>query len=135
MRKVLIFVFLVAVGCDKEDDPEKYTSFNGFWVVRTPDDATTVSFRIALDADNNTVIDRALVEHNGKNYDSQPIDGALIVTSPTEIESLTLVGDGFVVRFLTLTTNSDFTQLQIANSIFTIDGAFREFSMISATRN
>lgn len=135
MRKVLIFFLLLGVACDKEDDPEKYTSFNGYWIVRTPDDATTVTFRIAVDSDNITVIDRASLEHNGKNYDSQPIDGALIVTSPTEIESLTLVGDGFVVRFLTLTTNGDFTQMEIANSIFTIDGAFREFSMIKAVRN
>lgn len=136
MRKLsVIFILFLGLSCNKDDDPEKYTSFNGYWIVRTPDDATAVTFSIGVDSDNKPAIVRASVEHNGSDYNSQPIDGALIVTSPTEIESLTLVTDRFVIRFLTLTANNDFTQMQIANSIFTIDGGFREFSMLSATRN
>lgn len=135
MRKLVIFFFFLAIACDKEDDPEKFSSLNGYWVVRTPDEATTVTFRIAVDADNNTVIDRASVQHDGNDYNSEPIDAALIIASPTEIESLTLVSGRLIIRFLAMTANSDFTQLQIDNSIFTIDGAFREFSMIQATRN
>ena len=135
MRKLVIFIFLLGVACDQDDDPEKFSSFNGYWIVRTPDEATTVTFRIAVDADSNTIIDRASVQHDGEDLDADPIDGALIVTSPAEIESLTLVSDRLIIRFLTMTANSDFTQMQIDNSIFTIDGAFREFSMIQATRN
>jgi hypothetical protein len=136
MRKLpMIFILFLGLSCNKDDDPEKFTSFNGYWIVRTPDDATTVTFRISVDADNNPIIDRTSVQHSGADYNSQPIDAELIVTSPTEIESVTFVTGRFVIRLLTLSTNSDFTEMQIANSIFTIDGGFREFSMISATRN
>lgn len=128
-----MILFLV-LACSKDDDPEKYTSISGYWVVRTPDGATTVGFRIGLDADNVHVVDRASVQHNGTDYNEQPIDTDIIVTSDTEIESVTLVTNRFVIRLLTLTSNSGFTEMEIENSIFTIDGEIREFSMFNATR-
>jgi len=136
MRKLpVILILFLGLSCNNDDDPQKYTSILGYWVVRTPDDATTVTFRIALDADSVYIVDKASVQHNGSDYNSQPIDAALIVTSETEIESLTLVTNQFVIRLLTMSANSTFTEMQIANSIFTIDGVIREFSMFSATRN
>jgi hypothetical protein len=38
------------------------------------------------------------------------------------------------VRFQEITVNNSFTEMQINISSFNIDGAFREFPMIKATR-
>ena len=131
---VMLIVFL-ALACNKEDDPEKYTSINGYWVVRTPDGATTVTFRIILDADNNHVIDRTQVRHNNTDYDSEPVDAAIIVTNANEIESITFRTSDLVIRFWTITVNSDFTGMTITNSSLVIDGGIREFEMLPVTRH
>ena len=136
MRKFSLILFLIlGLACNKDDDPEKYTSINGAWVVRTPDDATTVVFNVAVDSDNNPVVQSASVTENGSPLTSQPIDAAIIVISPQEVESVTLRADVFVIRLLDISVNNDFTEMEITNSIFLINGAFREFSGIKATRN
>lgn len=141
MRRLSVILFLVlAFACDKDDDPEKFTSINGYWVVRTPDDATTVTFRIVQDSDSEYAVDAVLVSHNGTNYDSKPVEARIAVTSPTEIESITLINTDatipfFVIRFQQITVNSDFTEMDIGISSFTIDGVINGFPMIKATRN
>ena len=135
MRNLSVFLFLfLAFACSKDDDPEKFTSINGYWVVRSPDNETTVTFRIGVDPDNKQVINAAFVNHNGADYNSQPINSVLVVTSATQIESITFLTDQIVIRFLELSANSEFTEMDIANSSFRIDGVFREFAMIKATR-
>lgn len=134
MRQLCCFLILLfACGCG-DDDPKKYSSINGYWIVRTPDNATSVTFRIGQNTDKEFVIESVLVNHNGTDYNTQPVDTQIIVTSPTEIESITFRADIFVIRFLTITVNSEFTELAITNSSVRIDQDFREFPMIKATR-
>ena len=141
MRKIAVFLLiLVSAACDKDEDPDKFSSLNGYWTVRTPDGSTTVTFRIALDSDNITVIDKASVVHNGTDFNSKPIDAGIVLLSDRAIESVTLVNNSFevpyfVIRFLGLSSNENFTEMQIENSIFNINGQFREFQSIKATRN
>ena len=140
MRKLPLILFLIlGVACNKEDDPEKFTSFNGYWFVRTPDDSTTVTFRIGVDADNENTVSFASVRHNQTDYNSKPIDAGIVATTASEIESITILNNipqapFFVIRFLEITVNSDFTEMDITNSTFNIDGGYREFAMIKATR-
>ncbi len=140
MRKVPLFLFLIVVSaCNKDDDPKKYTSADGFWIVRTPDQATEVTFRIGQDADNLYIVDNVVVRHNGTDYNTKPIDGGISVLSATEIESITMVNNSttppfFVVRFQEISLNNDFTEMMINISSINIDGAFRQFPMIKATR-
>lgn len=141
MRRIVVFLVLVlSVACDKEDDPDKLTSINGYWIVRTPDGQTDVTFRIGHDSDNITVIDRASVIHNGIDFNSKPVDSDIVLVSAREIESITLVNNSldvpyFVIRLLNLSANEEFTEMQIESSIFNINGEFRQFEMITATRN
>jgi hypothetical protein len=134
MRKVCCFlILLVTCGCG-DDDPKKYSSINGYWIVRTPDNATDVTFRIGQNADKEFIIESVLVNHNGADYNTEPVDSQIIVTSPTEIESITFRANSFVIRFLTITVNSEFTEMEITNSSVRIDQDFREFEMMKATR-
>ena len=141
MHKIrTIVLLLLAVCCNKDDDPEKFTSINGFWTLRTPDSQTTLTFRIAQDEDDILVIDRASVVHNGTDFNSKPIDAEILTISAREIESLTFVNNSFeipyfVIRLISISVNEDFTEMQIDNSSFNINGEFREFSMITAARN
>lgn len=140
MRTLATIVLLaLAVGC-KEDDPEKFTSINGYWTVATPDAQTTVSFRIGQDSDNINVIDKVTVVHNSTNFNSKPIDAGIITVSEKDIESITFRNNSFeapyfVIRFIDISVNEDFTEMQIANSSFNVNGEFREFAMINAVRN
>jgi hypothetical protein len=134
-----ILLVLIALACDKDDDPDKITSINGYWTLETLDAQTTVTFRVAQDADDIHIIDRISVVHNGREYNTKPIDADLIVLSPTEIESITFVNNSFeipffVIRFINISVNSDFLRMDIDNSTFNVDGQFREFAMISASR-
>ena len=141
MRKFSLMLFLfLGLACNKDDDPDKNTSINGYWVVRTPDSATDVTFRIGQDADEQYIIETASVRHNGSDYNSKPIDAEITVLSPQEIETITILNNSpaipfFVVRFLDISVNGEFTEMEITNSTFNIDGVFREFSMIKATRD
>lgn len=140
MRKpVHIIFFFLLLACNKDDDPEKYSSINGYWEVKTPDNATTVTFRVAQDSDQQYVIETATVNHNGVDYNSKPIDASIVTTSPTEVESITMLNNDnnvpfFIIRFLDISVNADFTEMQITNSIFHIDNNAREFPMLKATR-
>lgn len=135
MRRRLFFLILVvACACDKHDDPEKFTSYNGYWTVTTPDAATTVTFRLGVDADNAPAVENAGVRHNGTDYNSEPIDTELIPTTETTIESITFRTTQFVIRFEGLVVSTDFTQMQITHSYFTIDGVIRNFPALTATR-
>ena len=133
-------MLLTALACDKDDDPGKFTSINGYWIVRTPDDATNVTFRVIQDADKLHTISNVAVRHNGVDYNSKQIEGGLTVVSAREIESITMFNNSFiapffVIRFQEISVNADFTEMQINISNFNIDGTFREFSSIIATRN
>lgn len=136
MRKLAVILFLFSAGsCRDDDDPQKFSSLVGYWVVRTPDAATTLTFRIGIDPDTDQLaIENASVRHDGVDYNSGPVDAALVVTSESEVESMTFRATQFTIRLWTLTANADFTEMEIANSSFVIDQAFREFSMITATR-
>ncbi|MEO5601958.1 MAG: hypothetical protein ABIR06_13645 [Cyclobacteriaceae bacterium] len=135
MQKLALIGFLVlAFACNKEDDPEVFTSLSGYWIVRTPDNATTVTFKIVTDANSQYVIENISVTHNGGAYGGQPIDSRIMVTSPTEVESIYFRTSDFVIGLLGMSVNTTFTELQISNSSWNIDGAFREFAMIAATR-
>jgi hypothetical protein len=134
MRKLCCFLILLFIfGCG-EDDPIKYTSINGYWIVRTPDNATDVTFRIGQNINKEFIIESVLVNHNGTDFNTQPVDTQIIVTSPTEIESITFRADIFVIRFLAITVNSQFTEMEIANSSVSINQDFQEFAMVKATR-
>lgn len=141
MRRLAVFVFiLLSAACNKEDDPDKFTSINGYWTVTTPDGATNVTFRIAQDADNLFIIDKASVVHNATDFNSKPIDAQIVMLSTQEVESITFLNNSFeapyfIIRLLNLTANGDFTEMEIDNSIFNINGEFREFATIKATRN
>jgi hypothetical protein len=140
MRKVWCILLLVLpLACNKDDDPDKFTSINGYWIVRTPDDATDVTFRINKDADSQYLIDNVIVRHAGTTYDSKPIDAEISVLSATAIESITLVNSSaqvpfFVIRFQEVTVNEAFTEMQINISSFNIDGVFRQFAPLTGTR-
>ena len=134
MQKLALIGFLVlAFACNKEDDPEVFTSLSGYWIVRTPDNATTVTFKIVIDANSQYVIENTSVTHGGV-YGGQPIDSRITVTSATEVESIYFRTSDFVIGLLGMSVNSTFTELQISNSSWNIDGVFREFSLIAATR-
>ena len=143
MRKLPVLLLLfVVLACNKDDDPEKFTSINGYWIVRTPDDATEVTFRISQDSDNQYVVEaeNVFVKHDGRDYNSKEIDAGISVPNATGIESITLVVNSpsppfFVIRFQEISVNSDFTEMQINISSFNIDGTFRAFPMIMATRD
>lgn len=141
MRKLpVILVLLLALACNKDDDAGRFTSINGYWVVRTPDNATDVTFRINQDSDNLYTITGVTVKHNSTNYNSKPIDARITVQSANAIESITFVNNSFVapyfvIRFQEITVNDDFTEMQINISSYNIDGNFREFPAIQATRN
>lgn len=135
MQKLALIGFLVlAFACNKEDDPEVFTSLSGYWIVRTPDNATTITFKIGTDANSQYVIENTGVTHNGGVYTKQPIDSRIMVTSATEIESIYFRTDDFVIGLLEMSVNTTFTELLISNSSWNIDGAFREFAMMTATR-
>lgn len=138
-RLAAILLLLLAIGC-KEDDPEKFTSINGYWTVNTPDGQTRVTFRIGQDSDNIALIDKVSVVHNATDFNSKPVDAGIITVSEREIESITFTNNSFespyfVIRLIDISVNEGFTEMQIANSSFNVNGAFREFSMINATRN
>jgi hypothetical protein len=142
MRKLSLILLLSLAGsaCNDDDGPEKFTSINGYWIVRTPDDATEVAFQVAQDGDARFIIQGVSVNHRGSDYNSKPIDAAINVTSATEIESITMVNTTaqipfFVIRLQQIVVNSSFTEMQINISSFNIDGVFRQFPMIKATRD
>ena len=141
MRKIsVILLLLLAAACNKDEDPGKYTSINGYWIVRTPDEATGVTFRVDPDSDGLFTVTGVNVRHNGNDYNSKPIDARIIVISANEIESITIVNNSFVapyfvIRFQEITVNDDFTEMSINISSYNIDGDFREFSATRATRN
>lgn len=135
MRKLSLVLFVFVGWACNEDDPEKFTSFEGYWIIRTPDDATMVTFGISQNGDGELVVSSAAVVHNGATFDGQPIDAGIFPVSPTHIESITFRTNSFVLRFLEISVNNDFTEMEIANSILLFDGVFREFSMLKATRN
>ena len=135
MRKLSIILLIVlGLGCSKDDEPEVFTSITGYWIVRTPDNATEITFRIGIDSNNEYIVETSGVNHNGSDYTRQPIDVGLFVISPTEIESITFRTNDFVIRLLDISVNNTFTELEITNSILLIDGIFREFAMMKATR-
>lgn len=133
-RKLFLLIVVVAFACDKGDDPEKFNSYNGYWTVTAPDAATVVTFSIDVDQDNAPVVESATVRHNGTDYNSEPIDTELIPSSATTIESITFRTTKFVIRFEGITIDTDFTEMNIAHSYFTIDGTIRTFLAITATR-
>ena len=133
-RFSFILMLILTIACNKDEDPEKYTSYNGYWIVRTPDDLTEVTFRIAADADNVQIVDAVSLMHNGSVYNREVIDAELAVTSPTELEFISFRTNDFVIRLWTITLNDDFTEMQITNSSFVIDKIFREFPMLTASR-
>ena len=140
MQKLaLILLLALAISCDKDDDPEKFTSINNYWTVDTPDGLTSVTFRVTQDADEIHIVDRVSVVHNSADFNSKPIDAEIIIISPKEIESITFVNNSFeipffVIRFMAISVNDDFTRMDIENSTFNINGEFREFDMLTATR-
>lgn len=136
----MVSLFLLVLACDKDDDPKKHDSIEGYWVVRTPDEATEMSFRIGQDSDGLYLVENVMVKHSGKDYNSKPIDAQMTIVSSNEIESITFVNNSFVapyfvIRFQEIFANENFTELQINISSFNIDGNFREFSGIKGTRN
>ena len=140
MRKISWFlVITLAVACNKDDDPSKPTSILGYWTVKTPDNATRVTFNIGQNTDEEYVIEAASVNHNGSDYHSKPVEAGLVVLSANEIESLTILNNEatvpfFVIRFLNISVNEDFTEMEIENSTFNVDGVFRQFPEIVANR-
>ena len=103
MRKLsAVLMLLTALACDKDDDPGKFTSINGYWIVRTPDDATNVTFRVIQDADKLHTISNVAVRHNGVDYNSKQIEGGLTVVSAREIESITMFNNSFIAPFFVI---------------------------------
>jgi hypothetical protein len=141
MRKFwVIAMLLLVIACNKDDDPEKFSSIDGYWIVRTPDDATEVTFRIGKDSDGLFIVDRVAVRHNGIAYDSKAIEARITLISDKQVESITMVNNSFVppffvIRYQDILVNDDFTEMQINISSFNVDGNFREFSPIIATRD
>lgn len=140
MRKLAVILSLIiAVGCN-DDDVKRYTSIDGYWVVRTPDDNTEVSFKIGRDADNQFVVQNVSVHHNGTDYNTKETDARIIVISENQVESITLITTVaeipfYVIRFQSISVNADFTEMVIDNSSFLIDGVHSEHAMITATRD
>ena len=136
MRKLPLILFLfLGLACDKDEDPEPPTSISGYWVVRTPDGATTVTFRIGVDADNLYIVDRVSVVHDNSDYGAQPINAAIVVTSSNQIESITFQAASLVIRFWDIAVNTGFSEMTISNASFVIEGSIRSFEMIHATRD
>jgi len=141
MRNVWCFLLLaLSMACNKDDDPDKFSSINGYWIVRTPDDATEVTFRVSQNTDGEYLIDNVIVRHAGATYDTKPIDAEITVLSATEIESITLVNSStqvpfFVIRFQEVSVNGAFTEMLINISSFNIDGVFRQFSPVTGGRD
>jgi hypothetical protein len=135
MRWKLLFLILAVLwACDKDNDPKKFNSFNGYWTVTTPDAATTVTFKIGVDSNNAPAIESATVHHNGSDYTNEPIDTELIMTSATAIESITFRTTQFVIRLEGVTTSTDFREMYIAHSYFTIDSVIETYLGLTATR-
>ena len=135
MRWRLFFLVLaVAWACDKDNDPEKFNSYIGYWTVTTPDAATTVTFRIGVDSNDAPTIQTVTVRHNGSDYASEPIDTDLITSSATTIESITFRTTQFVIRLEGVAFSDDFMEMEIAHSYFTIDGVIETYLGITATR-
>jgi hypothetical protein len=141
MRKLsVMLLLLLAAACNDDEDSGKYTSINGYWIVRTPDDATSVAFRIGQDADGLFEVGGVNVRHSGTDYNTKPIDARISVISANEIESITIINNSlvapfFVIRYQSITVNDDYTEMDIEISSYNIDGSFREFSSTRATRN
>ena len=141
MRTIfLIGALLLVVACNKDDDADKFSSVNGYWIVRTPDDATTVTFWIGQDPDGLLMVDRVAVRHNGVQYNSDNSDARITLVSAREVESITIISQSFVppfyvIRFQDIQVNDSFTEMQISIASFNVDGVFREFSSIVATRD
>lgn len=140
MRSLWWFLLVaLAAACSEDDGPSRPTSILGYWTVDTPDNATRVTFRIGQDSDQQYIIEAASVNHNGSDYRSKPVEAGLVILSANEIESISILNNDptipfFVIRFLDISVNADFTEMEIANSTFNIDGVFREFPMIVARR-
>ncbi len=139
MRKLAVILCLVASAACSDDDVRRYTSIDGYWIVRTPDDNTDVTFRIGRDGDDQFIIESVDVHHNGTDYNTKDTDAGINVLSEHEIESITFVTTVpqvpfYVIRFQSVSVNADFTEMVISNSSFNIDGVFREFPLITAGR-
>lgn len=139
MRKLAVILCLVVSAACNDDDVRRYTSIDGYWIVRTPDDNTDVTFRIGRDGDNQFIVESVDVHHNGTDYNTKDTDAEVNVLSEHEIESITFVTTVpqvpfYVIRFQSVSVNADFTEMVISNSSFNIDGVFREFAMITARR-
>lgn len=140
MRKHLwILLLIVSFCCEDEDQPQPPSSIEGYWIVRTPDDATALAFEIRGDQDNGFQITEFSVNHNGVVYGTKPVDADIMVTSATEVESMTFVTldaqpPFFVIRFQQVTVSDDFTEMQINFATFQIDGQTRAFEKMGATR-
>ncbi len=139
MRKLAVILCLVASAACNDDDVRRYTSIDGYWIVKTPDDNTDVTFRIGRDGDNQFIVESVDVHHNGTDYNTKDTDAEVNVLSEHEIESITFVTTVpqvpfYVIRFQSVSVNADFTEMVISNSSFNIDGVFREFAMITARR-
>jgi hypothetical protein len=133
-NSTLILLVALACGCHKDDEPKAYTSLLGNWVVRTPDNATVVSFRIDI-SNNEYVILSPSVKQNGGAYTKEPIDAQVLVTTATELESISFHTSDFIIRFLEITVNTGFTELTIANSTLVIGTDIRAFAQMKATRS
>ena len=125
MRKVFLILFLFLGWACNEDGPEKFTSIAGYWVISSPDEATTVTFGIGQDSNGDFVVESTAVRHNGTDY-TQTIDAGIFPISPMEIESITFRTNSFVLRFLEILVNTDYTEIEITSSILLFDGVFRE---------
>ncbi|MDQ2657171.1 MAG: hypothetical protein M3Y60_07095 [Bacteroidota bacterium] len=139
MRKLAVILCLIMSAACNDDDATRYTSIDGYWVVRTPDDDTDVTFQVGRDADNQFIVQSVSVHHNGTDYNNKETDAEITVLSEREVESITFVTTVpqipfYVIRFQGISLNSDFTEMLISNSSFQIDGVFDEFAMITATR-
>jgi hypothetical protein len=134
MRKLTCILLLLSFACNKDDDPKKFTSISGNWLVITPDDATTISFRIGKDSNGEYVVESSTVRHNG-GINSEPIDARIVTTTETHIESITFRTNDFIIRFLEVSVDTGFTQLEITNSTLIVGGVFREFAGMSGTRD
>jgi hypothetical protein len=141
MRKLAVILSLVlAAACNDDDSANKYTSIDGYWIIRTPDDNTEVTFKIGRDADNQFIVQNVSVHHNGTDYNTKETDARITVVSETEVESITLITTVaeipfYVIRFQSISVNASFTEMLISNSSFLVDGVHSEFAMITATRD
>jgi hypothetical protein len=132
-RKLRVILLLILTGACNNNDPPKYDSILGDWMIQTPDNETTINFLIGLDINNQFIIETATVNHNGDDFEGHLIDGGLAI-SPTQIESIVISSDVFVLRFIDIKVAGGFAEMEITTASLLINGAFREFSMIKATR-